>query len=227
VGACVQRHASSGPQTRETCCRALEELFMAKGARIGYWRGSITGLIDDIQVCSRSPRGTMMAAGWDKQCTPFWGDRRAWLVCACVSMVSAAEGLWCHSDSYAKQPTHATSLPWTLAADAAQRASADETAASRALGRCGSRRSMTRRRARPRARAGAAADAVHRRAARVRQGVRRSAGEAGGAHRDRARALPPGLLLQTARAAARRAVGHRARRPHASRAGPVPGVVWR
>ena len=24
---------------------------MAKGARIGYWRGSIAGLIDDIQAC--------------------------------------------------------------------------------------------------------------------------------------------------------------------------------
>ena len=36
--------------------RALEELFMAKGARIGYWRGSITGLIDDIQARSRPAR---------------------------------------------------------------------------------------------------------------------------------------------------------------------------
>ena len=27
---------------------------MAKGARIGYWRGSIAGLIDDIQACCHS-----------------------------------------------------------------------------------------------------------------------------------------------------------------------------
>ena len=38
-------------------CRALEELFMAKGARIGYWRGSIAGLIDDIQASSQCSRG--------------------------------------------------------------------------------------------------------------------------------------------------------------------------
>ena len=30
---------------------------MAKGARIGYWRGSIAGLIDDIQACSQCSRG--------------------------------------------------------------------------------------------------------------------------------------------------------------------------
>ena len=32
-------------------CRALEEMFLANGARIGYWRGSIEGMIDDLQVC--------------------------------------------------------------------------------------------------------------------------------------------------------------------------------
>ncbi len=31
-------------------CRALEEMFLANGARIGYWRGSIEGMIDDLQV---------------------------------------------------------------------------------------------------------------------------------------------------------------------------------
>ena len=32
------------------CFRALEEMFLANGARIGYWRGSIEGVIDDLQV---------------------------------------------------------------------------------------------------------------------------------------------------------------------------------
>ncbi len=31
-------------------CRALEEMFLANGARIGYWRGSIEGMIEDLQV---------------------------------------------------------------------------------------------------------------------------------------------------------------------------------
>ncbi|EIE18699.1 long chain acyl-CoA synthetase 4 [Coccomyxa subellipsoidea C-169] len=30
--------------------RALEEMFLANGARIGYWRGSIEGVIDDLQA---------------------------------------------------------------------------------------------------------------------------------------------------------------------------------
>lgn len=30
--------------------RVLEEMFLANGARIGYWRGSIEGVIDDLQV---------------------------------------------------------------------------------------------------------------------------------------------------------------------------------
>eukprot|EP00884_Botryococcus_braunii_P002561 jgi/Botrbrau1/12305/Bobra.0205s0004.1 len=30
--------------------RAMEELFMAKGARIGYWRGKIDGVLEDIQA---------------------------------------------------------------------------------------------------------------------------------------------------------------------------------
>ncbi|BDA49779.1 Long chain acyl-CoA synthetase 4 [Coccomyxa sp. Obi] len=30
--------------------RALEEMFLANGARIGYWRGSIEGMIDDLQA---------------------------------------------------------------------------------------------------------------------------------------------------------------------------------
>ena len=32
------------------CGRALEEMFLAKGARIGYWRGSIEGVAEDLQV---------------------------------------------------------------------------------------------------------------------------------------------------------------------------------
>ena len=32
------------------CVRALEEMFLAKGARIGYWRGSIEGVAEDLQV---------------------------------------------------------------------------------------------------------------------------------------------------------------------------------
>jgi len=36
---------------------------MAKGARIGYWRGSITGLIDDIQACTRPPSSSTMSVG--------------------------------------------------------------------------------------------------------------------------------------------------------------------
>ena len=58
----MQWHAISGRQTRR-CRRALEELFMAKGARIGYWRGSITGLIDDIQACTRPPSSSTMSVG--------------------------------------------------------------------------------------------------------------------------------------------------------------------
>lgn len=30
--------------------RALEEMFLANGARIGYWRGSIEGVAEDLQV---------------------------------------------------------------------------------------------------------------------------------------------------------------------------------
>ena len=156
--------------------------------------------------------------GWlNMQCTPSRATAVLGLCLHVLAWCLTAEGLLYDSDTYAEQPAHATSLPWTPAAAAAQRASADEATASRAPGRCGSRRATARRRARPRARAGAAADALHRRAARVRQGVRRSAGAAGGADRYRARPLPPGLLLQAARAAARRAVGHRARSPNAAR----------
>ncbi len=37
--------------TASACDRALEEMFLAKGARIGYWRGSIEGVAEDLQVC--------------------------------------------------------------------------------------------------------------------------------------------------------------------------------
>ncbi len=36
--------------TPSWCARALEEMFLAKGARIGYWRGSIEGVAEDLQV---------------------------------------------------------------------------------------------------------------------------------------------------------------------------------
>ena len=29
-------------------CRTAEEMFIYMGARIGYWRGDIKGLVDDI-----------------------------------------------------------------------------------------------------------------------------------------------------------------------------------
>ena len=35
--------------------RVLEEMFLANGARIGYWRGSIEGVIDDLQVTPLTP----------------------------------------------------------------------------------------------------------------------------------------------------------------------------
>ena len=35
--------------------RVLEEMFLANGARIGYWRGSIEGVIDDLQVRPLAP----------------------------------------------------------------------------------------------------------------------------------------------------------------------------
>ena len=42
--------ACSAPEEAKFGCRALEEMFLAYGARIGYWRGSIEGMIDDLGV---------------------------------------------------------------------------------------------------------------------------------------------------------------------------------
>ena len=40
------------PDTVLPACRAIEELFLANGASIGYWRGDIKGLASDIEALS-------------------------------------------------------------------------------------------------------------------------------------------------------------------------------
>ena len=55
-GACTGRSAALPPETDvrvapSRCrhhARAAEELFLHLGASIGYWRGDITGLMEDI-----------------------------------------------------------------------------------------------------------------------------------------------------------------------------------
>lgn len=52
VGTRVEAAAEAKSASEGECphCSALEEMFLANGARIGYWRGSIEGVAEDLQA---------------------------------------------------------------------------------------------------------------------------------------------------------------------------------